>query len=198
MININHRLAFIHINKTAGSSIERALGWSLDDSTHMTLKDLHKVIHLTHFYKFTFIRNPYDKMVSQYHHRKQNMKDESVLDITFKDWINNLDELGFDIKGTGNQIAWLSLQDWVWDANKQEYSQKPDKIEIGVDFIGFFESLQKDWRELQDEIGIKNYIKLPHRRKSEHNHYREYYNDKTQEIVYKRFEDDFKIFGYKF
>ena len=198
MINIERRLAFIHINKTAGSSIERAMGWVHDESSHMTVKELSTVIDLRQFYKFSFIRNPYDKIVSQYHHRKQNMKDEVLKDLTFKDWVKNLDELGFGIKGTGNQCAWLSLQDWIWDVEKQEYTTRPDEIKFAVDFIGYFEELQSDWKELQDEVKIFPYIKLPHRRKSKHNHYREYYDDETQEIIYKRFEDDFKVFNYKF
>ena len=124
MINIEHRLAFIHINKTAGSSIEQAMGWKYDEASHMTLKELSKVVQLSQFYKFSFIRNPYGKMVSQYHHRKQNMKDPTLDNISFKDWVGNLDEIGFDIKGTGNQCAWLSLQEWVWDIEKQEYTTK--------------------------------------------------------------------------
>lgn len=198
MINLYYRIAFIHINKTAGSSIETALGLVHEQSTHMTLKDFSEVIQLPQFYKFSFIRNPYDKIVSQYHHRVQNMKDPIISKISFKDWVKNLDELGYDIKGTGNQVAWLSLQDWEWDVNKQEYTKRPKEVKFGVDFIGFFEQLTSDWKELQQEIGIYPHIKLPHRRKSNHKHYREYYDDTTQEIIYKRFEDDFKIFNYKF
>lgn len=199
MINNHHKIAFIHINKTGGSSIERALGWRNISPTHSTLKELtlkHK--NIDKYYKFSFVRNPYSKMVSQYHHRKQNMVDQKVINLNFKDWVKNLDELGFKIKGTGNQLAWLSNQEWVWDEDKQIYTKRPEKIEIGVDFIGFFEALNEDWKHLQNEVGINPLLKLPHIRKSNHAHYSEYYDDETQEIVYTRFKDDFEYFNYKF
>lgn len=197
MIHTKYKLAFIHINKTAGSSIEKALGRTEHSPTHNTLTNYKKYVDKG-YYIFSFVRNPYDKMVSQYHHRKQNTQDKKVLNISFKDWIMNLDEIGFDIKGTGNQVAWLSLQKWVWDKDKKIYTTRPDEVKLGVDFIGFFENLQEDWNTLQNELDISPQIKLPHRRKSKHSNYREYYDDVTREIVYNRFEDDFNIFNYKF
>ena len=197
MVLNKEKIAFIHINKTGGSSIETALGRNADSPTHSMLSNLKDIKGIDNYYKFSFVRNPYDKMVSQYFHRSQNMNDTRLKGLSFKDWVKNLDELGFDIKGTGNQVAWLSNQKWKWDTDKKIYTQRPDNIEIGVDFIGFFENLHEDWKLFQKEVGI-DFGELPHRRKSEHNPYQEYYDDETRQIVYTRFEDDFKYFDYKF
>ena len=74
------KIIFIHIPKTAGSSIEHLLRdegrYELDfigvrngRSTHhymgielkMILKDLYPK-----YYKFSFVRNPYDRLISEY------------------------------------------------------------------------------------------------------------------------------------
>lgn len=197
MVLFKEKIAFIHINKTGGSSIEKAMGWPMNNPSHSTLNHLQKIPNIDQYYKFSFVRNPYDKMVSQYHHRVQNMRDERILNISFKDWVKNLDELGFPILGTGTQLTWLSTQEWVWNVDKQLYTKRPEEIKIGVDFIGFFENLHEDWDIFQKEVGI-NFGCLPHYRKSNHKSYQEYYDDETREIVYTRFEDDFKYFKYKF
>lgn len=196
MILINKKAVFIHINKTAGSSIETALGWPYKDATHFTLSDYKNVLP-PNYYFFSFVRNPYDKMVSMFEHRKQNLKDNVLINLSFEDWILNLDELGYSDKGTCNQICWLSTQTWIWDIDKQKYITRPKIPKIEIDFVGKFENLNEDWEELKIELEINKSIKLPHRRKSKHIHYSNYYNDKTREVIYNRFEDDFNIFNYK-
>ena len=68
---------------------------------------------------------------------------------------------------------------------------------IIVDFVGRFENLQEDWREICNCIGIAH-IELPHVNRSERKDYREYYTEETRQIVAERFQKIIDKFGYEF
>ena len=60
---------FIHINKTGGSSIELALGYSPEHKTAVVKrKELGKGAWKKLF-SFTIVRNPWDRAVSHYHRK---------------------------------------------------------------------------------------------------------------------------------
>jgi hypothetical protein len=181
MINHKHKFIFIHIPKCGGLSIESVFNWKSSRHDTMELyKKCNPHIDLNNYYKYTFVRNPWDRMVSWYYYH-WNGKD--YRGATFKDWCKN----GFltHWKGAGwkNKDP-LDCQAWIVD--KKEY-----------DFIGKTENLQEGFNTVCDKIGIPRQ-ELPHKNKSKHRHYSEYYDDETRNIVAKKYAKDIKSFGYRF
>lgn len=66
--------------------------------------------------------------------------------------------------------------------------------EIGVDFIGKFESLREDWEYICDRMAVTS--ELAHYRKVKHKPYEYYYTPETWDLVGKLYEQDINLFGY--
>ena len=67
---------------------------------------------------------------------------------------------------------------------------------LTVDFIGRFENLQNDVNVIKNKLIIEGSI--PHLVKSNHTHYKDYYNDKTKKMIAEAYAKDVEFFNYKF
>jgi len=74
---------------------------------------------------------------------------------------------------------------------------KDDEDRIEIDFVGKFESLNKDFEHIKHSIGLTD-ASLPHLNASTRAKYQSYYNDETREIVANWFREDVAVFEYEF
>ena len=140
-------------------------------------------------FKFVFVRNPWDRLLSTWKDKiVKQWSDEYHED--FHKWrIKRYEkyknkEFNFFVKDvipSGGRHTELMCN--LFDRN--------------VNFIGRFENLEKDFNIICDKIGIPRQ-ELPHKNKSKHKHYTEYYDDETREIVAEKYAKDIEYFGYKF
>jgi len=177
MIIDKYKAIFIHIPKNAGTSIEEYFGnesFRIQPSKHADVHEIKKKFKNSYnnYKKFTIIRNPYDKMVSWYFYLKRNLGENYNI-VEFNEWIKEPSSFWH----ANDPISYLKPQcDWI-----------DDTVEIIK-----FENINK---ELNSFFNKK--IDLPITNKSNRNHYLEYYNNNSLDIIYNKYKKDFKKFNYK-
>lgn len=203
IISHKHKFIFIHIPKTGGTSVQEALKPFLADSDiyindprhvknfhkHSTAAEVRKEVGeevWNSYFKFAFVRNPWDAVVSLYHWwlREDNMvKYASVR---------------FDrIRGYPNFIDFVNSEKDFIPLDKQKKWVTDKNGEMIVDFIGSYENLQNDLNFIFNKLGFSN-LNLKRLNKSSHLHYSEYYDLSAKKRIEKFFEEDIKLFGYTF
>ncbi len=177
---------FIHINKTGGSSIEKALGIGLDHST--ALEKYRQLGERAWRRKFTFtvVRNPWDKVVSHYHYRvRTNQTGLGDSPIPFGDWLRRC-YIDRDPRYYDQPRMFMPQRQWLVDEHD----------ELLVEFIGRFENLQEDFRTIATRLGAR--AQLGHAKPSSRGDYRDYYDAEGEALVREQFAEDLALFGYEF
>jgi len=200
MISFQKRFLFVHIPKTAGNSIQSVLrDYSEDElvalrgeqdgiqrfglrnpkykiKKHSTLAEYRAALGDTEFdklYRFTCVRNPWDRMVSYYFTPTQNT-------------------IAWDRKKFRKAIVKvLSAADYL----------RLDKGEkdpfANINYIMRFENLADDFRAVCATLDISP-APLPRYNRSKREHYSKYYDDELRELVGALFATEIERFGYKF
>jgi hypothetical protein len=73
---------------------------------------------------------------------------------------------------------------------------KDDEVKISIDFVGKFESINEDFEQIKNAIGLD--AELAHLNASKRAGYQTYYDDETREIVAQWFREDIEAVGYYF
>nr|VFJ91233.1 MAG: Sulfotransferase family protein [Candidatus Kentron sp. H]VFJ92343.1 MAG: Sulfotransferase family protein [Candidatus Kentron sp. H]VFJ98933.1 MAG: Sulfotransferase family protein [Candidatus Kentron sp. H] len=218
LISYTNKFIFIHVAKVAGLSMKKALEdyvqepekfrvkrppkvldgkpnplYEMWDAflTHVTAKDVRKELPkeiYNSFYKFAFVRNPWDWQVSMYH-------------FILKETTHVSHELVKSMGGFDEYLAWI-----INTKKKNFYPKGATKFQkemlidqdgkIIVDFVGKYENLEEDFQHVCRIINIQ--ASLPSVNRTVHKDYRSYYNDKTKKMVLEHFKEDIELFGYTF
>lgn len=130
------------------------------------------------FFKFSFVRNPWDWQVSLYHY---------ILD--------NPENCGHEeTKKMG------SFRNFVFSREKLSFTQTSCLVDesgnLLVDFVGRFENLDEDFRSICHKVGIS--ASLPHINKSKRTDYQDYYDAETRDLTARLYAVDIERFGYTF
>lgn len=180
-------VAFVHINKTGGSSIERALGLPFQHRTALELRGEMGPERFGRAFSFAFVRNPWAKVASHYRYRVQtNQTGLGAAPIPFNEWVHRAygqrDPRYYDRPAMFMpQTAWISDREGC----------------TLVDFVGRFETLERDFGEVCRRLG-RPAVLLPHLKASGPRDYRELYDRSAAALVAERFAPDLARFGYAF
>lgn len=183
---------FIHIPKTAGTSVTQALfsEWPHASAPYFLFERRDKAAFDSYF-RFAFVRNPWDRLVSAYYYLRRS--DLSPPDLA---WVRaHMGEIG-----TFDHFVrhWLN-EDRMWAHEvfaPQHFFVVDSAGQVRVDFIGRFENLHSDFRTICERLGVA--VDLPRLNESVHPHFSACYDNETREIVAKLYARDIQLFAYEF
>lgn len=188
-----YKCIFVHIPKTGGISVSEAL-WGHMGGVHKTMEEYRRIFGrdtLNEYFSFTFVRNPWARLVSAWSYLKaggQHARDKAWAEkylTPFPDFKSFVSD-GLNENGVLNGIHFRPQTDFITLDGK-----------IAVDFIGRQENLKTDFNTVRERIGL-HHAELPHRNRSDHKNYREYYDDQTAERVEKIYQQDIVAFNYTY
>lgn len=192
------KFIFLHIPKTAGSSIQKWLHlsrfpkveypehwdgnvlWNL----HGTAADYKQKLGRSYddFFKFTFVRNPWDRMFSIYRFLQTFPNPSTPVPDSFEEFV-----LAYD--ANNRSPGQIGIQtDFILDAIGNSM----------VDFVGRFENLYNDLQVVSKKINIVLPTTMYRENTTEHKPYQEYYSDKARKAVEVKFKSDIEYFEYEF
>jgi hypothetical protein len=156
------------------------------------------------YFKFCFVRNPWDKTVSLY--RDKILNEASGNDPYFGKIRPGISDVlaRFDCFESGMSFesfvyAIYSIPDQEADIHFQsQYTFITDQDrEFFVDFIGRFEKLGEDYQKICEITGMPE-VQLPHLKRTSPLDYRTLYNENTKQLVAKRYKEDIELFQFAF
>jgi hypothetical protein len=184
---------FVHIPKCAGTSIRESLGY--DAGGHRTISGYRTMLSPELYrccFKFTFVRNPWDRLVSAFfflknkdmksNHRwaKENISEFETFDAFARKWVTR--ENVWKNSHFRPQFHFICMG-----------SRRP-----AVDFIGYYENLADDFSLICERLRINTALREENRNALRGRNYKEYYTDETQRIVAEAYAEDIEMLGYSF
>jgi chondroitin 4-sulfotransferase 11 len=216
---ISHALQviFIHIPKTAGTSIEAALGMHGDKQDigirpyfnqtpdaahlyggnlqHLTATKLRTVLRddecFSRYYKFAVVRNPWERLVSTGAWSDQKWARGVELERTeFEQLVRQLHQAFRTAKATSRPMI---LPPQLEPQVSYVFDERGEPL---LDFVARYENLTADWQQIRTRLGVTT--ELPMRMRSHHRPYQDYYDEASRSMVAEIYADDAAAFGYAF
>lgn len=198
MICHRHRCIFVHIPRTAGTSIEVALlgtdTWNTKpEEKHIYASTAKKIYSewWDEYFKFSIVRNPWSRMVSLA--KYDWFYGVELLDglISINQYLEKFPHGEVDNRCIHPPSTHRPITNSVY----------LNYLDLELDYVGRFEDLSTGgWAHVQQAIGCD--VALPHIESSTMSNnqqkYTEYYDDMTREIVANIYKLDIDYFGYEF
>lgn len=229
MISHEHKFIFIDIVKTAGTSINKALEpYGAQGKHHSISRELPNLPTingglaspldkktLESYFKFTIVRNPYDRLLSLF-----AFTQESALQKNYaaNGWEGVLNSVATKLprKNLNRETYWpkdferyveqlINYEDYYCDYTLEKYIPMVDWLkdsqgDICIDYVGKYENLQGSIDDILDHLDLPK-VSVPKINVSNNKYKKNAIeqikkNKQLQDTIYKYFEEDFEIFKY--
>lgn len=201
------KFIFIHIPRTGGSTITAALPgdnhrergfdhWHID-ATYLK----NKISNFDEYFTFSFVRNPWDRLYSEYSYNKRYIEKLKLRDTYIPNGVNFFEECDFK--------TWL-LDRKTWQAwDKQKY-YKPIQLQTQLGYLSVdgkvviskfakFENLQTEYKDICDILKLMPVsLKKLEPSKIRVADYRQAYDQEMIDFVHEKHIEDVTFFDYSF
>ena len=224
-------IIFIHIPKTGGGSIEKSLGIFGEDNNgslnpnlnilygkknnkllqHLTISEIKAIKNKEYktYKKITFVRNPFDKLLSEYFWRIQ-LYGKNKIDFKYflmEEVIPRKNKINTYVKNFYKDEKIISSMDIHY---MEQYKFLINNNNLDVDFIGKFENFESDFKKLfnkkllnykinKSKVDYFYYFSkkfLPKFIKKRL--YRKFYDNDSRKLVEQEYKKDLDLFNYNF
>jgi hypothetical protein len=197
-VSKNGKCVYLNIPKSAGTSIIKCI-CELEESTGVqaiakekNYRYSYKLPDNMNCYKFTFVRNPFIRLLSCYKNKIEGREKTYFYENANYFALKGISEdLGFDsfvetvskIPDKWSDIHFKSQCNYIFDEEKKAV----------VDYYGRVENIYKDFEVIRKEYMLPE---LGHQNQSEYYDLDDYYTEELVEKVYERYKDDVELLGY--
>ena len=210
LLSTERRFIFVHIPKTAGQSISRALlPWAVTPErtrfrrllSHLPVRESEDMAFLRphgtarwfkrklapetfdNYFKFAVVRNPFDYLVSYYHYLRSNETSRRHADAT--EW------------SFAEFLAYMQRKNRVKSVNQLRWLTDIRGRMLVNDLIRF-ESLEEDFSRIVERVGLGGKVELPHINQTDRTDYRDYYGTRERALAEEIFGRDLETLNYRF
>lgn len=190
---------FVHIPKAAGVSVARSLFGNLAGGhTSIAMYQIaFSQCDFERYFKFTFVRNPWDRLFSAFRFLRQGGMTQKDQDWAREHIVRYRDFSEFVETGLSNS----NVKQWVHFRPQSEFLCLPHQDSPAVDFLGMYENLERDFFLVRQRLSLDPDQRLWHCNKTTafaRRDFRDHYTESTREIVAHEYARDIDMFGYAF
>jgi hypothetical protein len=189
------RCLFVHIPKCAGLSIAKSLFGNLGPG-HIRAEEyqlLYSPQELKKLFKFTFIRNPWDRLASAFFYLKSGGINELDKNFAERHLSAYADFEPFVMNWLNSENIFL-----YYHFQPQVYYINVNKRRFALDFVGRFERLEYDYRTVCRHLGLSTDLAWENRTRTDVSDYKSLYNDAMVKKVASVYAQDVRSLDYTF
>lgn len=193
-----HKFIFVHIPKTGGTSIKRALYdfynpdqiefdgekvTDIDSYRPHTAMTTEVSAQYPDYFKFAIIRNPWSWHASIWKFfQRPDRNNKTITGISFDAYLE-------EVCCPETKLPYRrNVADWIYEGD-----------DMLVDFVGRFERLAEDFDTILARIGLdKSQVNLPHFKNAGPYDYASMYSPAYVDMIAKKHARDIALFGYQF
>ena len=195
MISHELKCIFIHIPKCAGSSINQQLKLDSVGFSGHSPASYHS--EYKNYFSFTFVRNPYDRVVSAYKYfrklkeghrwyKRNSIISDAANEMDFNEFVNHIpDFMKLMKREEGSFQSGIHFQTYDYF------------LDFNIDYLARFENIQEDYAYILKKLQLPR-TNLRKVNSTNNSDYRQLYMEDSKRAVYNIYQEDINKYNYQF